>query len=416
MALDSSPDSPQPLGRVLRAMSAYVDRCGWIWVEAQVIEIKRRQAEIQFLTLRDRLAEMSVSVSVPRSVLDLAGPLTEGMVVTAHLHPRIWEKNGSFSFACDELRPSGEGRLLAELEQRKRRLQAEGLFARELKKRLPFLPRAIGLVTGAGSAAERDVVENVRDRWPGAVFETRHVLMQGPQSAQQVMDAVAELDRADEVDVIVVARGGGSLEDLLPFSDEGLARAVFAARTPVVSAIGHEVDTPILDLVADLRASTPTDAAKRVVPDVRDELDRVRQARDRLRSRVVERVRRDQQQLADLRSRPALRDPLHAFTIRHQQIDDLAARADRALDAHFRSEQQGLTSDLNRVRAMSPRSTLQRGYAILVDGAGDSITSVDDVEVDDDLQVYLGDGELVVAVRDIHASEARQGDEGESDE
>ncbi|GAB3623649.1 exodeoxyribonuclease VII large subunit [Mariniluteicoccus endophyticus] len=412
MALQTSPESPQQLGAVVRAVKSWVERCGWVWVEAQVIEIKRRSSPVQFLTLRDRHAEVSVSVQCDAVVLDAAGPLREGMVVTARLQPQVWMKNGSLGFRCDDLRPSGEGRLLAELEARRQRLHAEGLFARELKKQLPFLPRRIGLVTAKGSAAERDVIENVRIRWPGAEFAVHHATMQGPSCVESVVAGLESLDRDPDVDVIVVARGGGSLEDLLPFSDEGLMRAVFVRRTPVVSAIGHEVDTPILDLVADVRASTPTDVARRVVPDVRDELRHVVDARQRLRTRVVDHVRREQDRLTQLRERPMMRDPLHFFTTRHDQIDDLRERAGRALDARFRTEQTALTNDLQRVRAVSPRSTLERGYAILVDGEGESVTSVREVDLDDDLKVYLGDGELVVGVRDIHTSEARNNEGG----
>src|SRR5690606_20838152 len=200
-----------------------------------------------------------------------AGPLSEGAAVVARLKPSYYETTGRLSYYCDAITPIGEGRLLAQLEQRKRMLQAEGLFARELKQPLPFLPRRVGLITASGSAAERDVVENARVRWPAVVFQPAYALMQGPQSTEQVIAALRRLDADPAVDVIIIARGGGSLEDLLPFSDEALIRAVFACRTPVVSAIGHETDNPILDLVADHRASTPTAAAKRVVPDVAEE-------------------------------------------------------------------------------------------------------------------------------------------------
>ncbi|WP_432559281.1 exodeoxyribonuclease VII large subunit [Granulicoccus sp. GXG6511] len=410
--MQSSPESPQPLGKVVTAVKGWVERCGQVWVEGQLIELKRRQnSQWHWLTLRDRYAEVSASVSVPAEVLEAAGPVSAGMTVTCLLSPQVWTKTGSLSFACADLRPSGEGRLLAQLEQRKRQLQAEGLFDRALKKRLPVLPAAIGLITGAGSAAERDVVENVRRRWPGAVLEVRHTLVQGPQAAEQVMAALTSLDALEQVQVIVIARGGGSLEDLLPFSDEGLVRAVFAARTPVVSAIGHETDMPILDLVADLRASTPTDAAKRVVPDVAEEYVRVGQARDQMRRAVLGLVEREQHRLDQLRNRPCLIDPLYAFTLKHREIDDLHQRAGRAANALLDRETTGVRHALERIRAMSPKQTLDRGYAILLDGSGQAVSSVGQVDEGDGLQARLADGQLVVEVHEVTRADGRDAHE-----
>ena len=267
MALDSSPEQPQPLRRVAQGVEQWIARLGWIWTEGQLIEINRRSgSSLVFLTLRDKLGEVSVSVATTPQVLDAAGPVPEGATVVAHLKPRFFLRSGRMSFDCDDLRVMGEGMLLARLEQTKRMLQAEGLFDPRRKRRLPTLPRVIGLVTAEGSAAERDVCENVARRCPAATIRAAHALVQGPQAVDQLLAAVRRLDAAEDVDVIVVARGGGSLEDLLPFSNEALVRLVADCRTPVVSAIGHEVDSPILDLVADARASTPTDAAKLVVP------------------------------------------------------------------------------------------------------------------------------------------------------
>ncbi|MDR0784189.1 MAG: exodeoxyribonuclease VII large subunit, partial [Propionibacteriaceae bacterium] len=266
MAMKSSPDHPVPLREMAAAVRGWVERLGQIWVSAQIIELNRKTGATHFLTLRDASEEVSVAVTLSTAVLDAAGPVSVGMAVTAQLKPTVWLKSGRLSYECSDLRPTGEGQLLAQIEHLKRLLHAEGLFSPAIKRPLPVLPRRIGLITGQGSAAERDVVVNVRRRWPAAQFQTRYCLMQGPSCAGQIIEAIGELDADDEVQVIVIARGGGSVEDLLPFSDESLARAVAQARTPIVSAIGHEVDTPILDLVADLRASTPTDAAKRIVP------------------------------------------------------------------------------------------------------------------------------------------------------
>jgi exodeoxyribonuclease VII large subunit len=269
VALESSPEHPQPLRVIARAVRGWIEKLGAVWVEAQLIEINRRSGtRTIFLTLRDKLAEVSVSVTASPITLDAAGPLTEGASVVARIKPTFYESSGRFIFSCDAITPIGEGQLLARLEQTKRLLQAEGLFDRSLKKSLPFLPRAVGLVTGEGSAAERDVMENARRRWPAVRIVTRYALVQGPQACEQLIAAVQYLDRRPEVDVIVIARGGGSVEDLLPFSDEGLIRAVAAARTPVDSArcrrrkgpgaAGSAADDP-----GDARAGRPPAGAPR---------------------------------------------------------------------------------------------------------------------------------------------------------
>ena len=406
MPLTSSPEQPQPLREVVRLLKGWVERTGAVWVEGQVIQLKRRAgSSIHFLTLRDKLADVSVQVSVSTATLDAAGPVTEGALVAAHVRAQVYPASGSLTFACDDLRPSGEGRLLAHLEQRKRALQAEGLFARERKQRLPFLPRSIGLVTARESAAERDVVENVRRRWPGAVIVTRHALMQGLQAVEQVTDALRSLDADLAVDVIVIARGGGSVEDLLPFSDEGLARAVFACRTPVVSAIGHETDTPILDLVADVRASTPTDAAKLVVPDAADEARIIATGRDRLRAAITARVRSQQEALDALRSRPVLRDPSGAVVLASQRVSDLQERLHRAVRRAVEREQDQLEGHLARVRTLSPRATLQRGYAIVTTDDGRTLASVADIEPDEIIIARLIDGDIAAAVIDVEPNE-----------
>ena len=406
MPLQSSPEHPQPLRVVISALKDYVERTNAIWVEGQIIQLNRRAGQVtQFLTLRDKLAEVSVSVSTTAAVLDAAGPLVEGQLVAAWVHPTLWAKSGSLTFECRDIRPSGEGRLLAHLEQTRRRLQAEGLFASELKKRLPVLPRRIGLVTAEGSAAERDVVENVRRRWPAAGVVPRDAAMQGNQAAEQVAAAVRWCDAQPEVDVIIVARGGGSLEDLLPFSDEGLARTVFACRTPVVSAIGHETDTPILDLVADWRASTPTDAAKRVVPDAAEEARIIGVGLDRLRAAITQRVRSEQQGLDAVRSRPVLRDPSGAVVLASERVAELRGRLGRGVRQAVEREQVQLEANLLRVRSMSPRATLQRGYAILTTDDGRTVSSITDVEPDETIIARLIDGDIAAAVIDVEPHE-----------
>lgn len=401
MALSSSPDKPQPLRTVVFATRDWVDRLGPVWVEGQLIEIKRRSGATQFLTLRDTVEEVSVSISTSQAVLDAAGPLTEGTLVAAWIKPTLWTKSGSLTYQCRELRPSGEGRLLAAIEQRKRMLQAEGLFDAAMKKPLPFLPRRIGLITAAASAAERDVIENIARRWPAAVVQVKHSLMQGPQAVGQVIDALGSLAKHPEVEVIIIARGGGSLEDLLPFSDEALARAVYACRTPVISAIGHETDTPILDLVADLRASTPTDAAKRVVPDAAAEAEGLSSATRRLRQAMTNIVGNEQRRLNDVRNRPVLQNPTAVLDGHRDRLDTSRERLQRAISVRVREEQTSLTHAVQRVRALSPQATLQRGYAILTDSKGKTVDRVSATAKARKLSAQLADGRLGLTVASI---------------
>lgn len=404
MGLDTSADSPAPLRQVSTLIGQWVGRLGPVWVEAEVAQLTRRPG-ICFLVLRDLRATLSVRATCHASVLDASpAPVTEGARVVVHAKPEFYEPNGSLTLQIREIRPAGEGELLAQLERRKQLLAAEGLFDARLKKPLPFLPGTVGLVTGRASAAERDVLENARLRWPGVRFEVRHALMQGSGSARAVAAAVEEL--ASQVDVIVVARGGGSLEDLLPFSDEALVRTVHACRVPVVSAIGHEQDTPLLDLVADVRASTPTDAAKRVVPDAAEENDRLAGARARLRRAVSGFVEHEAHALAQLRSRPVLAAPLTLVDAQEDALTHLRERTHRALGHRLDRERDDVGHHLARVRALSPLATLERGYAVAQTADGHVLTSVHDVP--DTFVVRLADGSAHVTTD--HTEESRHDD------
>ncbi len=308
---DATAEAPAPVRAIANAVSQWIDKLGGVWVEGQIAQVNRRPGvNTVFMTLRDTVADISVTLTCSRSLFDsLNPPVVEGASVVVHARPSFYANRGTFSLYAREIKMVGLGELLARLERRRQLLAAEGLFAPELKRDLPFLPHRIGLVTAPNSAAERDVLENAKRRWPSVEFEVLYAAMQGTRCAEEVMEALERLERNDDVDVIVVARGGGSVEDLLPFSDEALIRAVHRMRTPVVSAIGHEPDQPLLDLVADVRASTPTDAAKLVVPDMAEESRGVLWARDRLRQVITQRVAREQEWLGDLRARPAMADP-----------------------------------------------------------------------------------------------------------
>jgi len=352
--------------------------------------------------MRDSAADISVPVTCARTLFDsLNPPLVEGASVVIHAKPDYYANRGSISLVAREIRLVGLGELLARLERRRQLLAAEGLFAAELKKALPFLPRCIGLITAPSSAAERDVVENARRRWPGVAFDTAYAAMQGTRAATEVIDALERLDRAEHVDVIVVARGGGSVEDLLPFSDEALVRAVAGTRTPVVSAIGHEPDTPLLDLVADLRASTPTDAAKHLVPDMVEELKGVSWARDRLRSMIRQLVERESQALAELRARPALADPRTLLDARSVEVTDLRDRGRSAFDHVLARAHDDITHQHARARALSPLATLERGYAVVQRSGGEVVASVGAVTDGTPLRIRVADGRIAATTTGV---------------
>jgi exodeoxyribonuclease VII large subunit len=408
MVLETSPQSPAPVRQIATAIASWVDRLGAVWVEGQVAQVSRRPGVgTVFLTLRDSVADISVPVTCPRTLFDgLNPPLVEGASVVVHAKPSYYANRGTLSLAAREIRLVGLGELLARLERRRQLLAAEGLFAAELKRPLPFLPGCVGLVTAPGSAAERDVVDNARRRWPAVAFETAYAAMQGSRAAAEVIEAVGRLDLDAKVDVIIIARGGGAVEDLLPFSDEGLIRAVHACRTPVVSAIGHEPDTPLLDLVADVRASTPTDAAKLVVPDVAEELRIVSVGRDRLRAALSGWVDREQAGLDALRARPALADPASLLTARADEVASLRDRARRTTLHRLDRSTDEIAHQRARARALSPLATLQRGYAVLQSAEGHVVTSVAGLSAGQAVSVRVADGRVHAQVTDTEESDA----------
>jgi exodeoxyribonuclease VII large subunit len=414
MALQTSPESPAPVRQIANAIAGWIDRLGPVWVEGQIAQLSRRQGmNTVFMTLRDPVADISIQVTCSRVTFDsLDPPVVEGAGVVVHGKPSYYANRGTISLYARDIRMVGLGELLARLERRRQLLAAEGLFAAELKRPLPFLPGKVGLVTAPNSAAERDVLENAKRRWAAVEFQVAYAAMQGPRAALEVIEALERLDRDPSVDVIVIARGGGSVEDLLPFSDEALVRAVHAARTPVVSAIGHEPDTPLLDLVADLRASTPTDAAKRVVPDMREEVAGVAAMRERGRAAIRHYLDRERAGLDSIRSRPALADPRTLLDERTFEVGMLAERARRVVGHRLDRAGDEIGHQLARARALSPLATLRRGYAVLQDEAGHVVTSVDEVEAGRALAVRVADGRVLAtatATERITTSEDQDG-------
>lgn len=412
MSLQTSPEHPAPVRQITQAIGGWIDRLGAVWVEGQLTQVSRRGgSNTVFMTLRDKLADISISLTCPRAVVDsLPTPLVDGAHIIVQAKPTFYPNRGTLSLSVREIRLVGEGELLARLERRRQLLAAEGLFADALKRRLPFLPRSIGLITAHNSAAEKDVLENARRRWPGVSFTTRYATMQGVRCAEEVIAACQVLDADPEVDVIVIARGGGSIEDLLPFSDEALIRCVHAMTTAVVSAIGHEQDSPLLDLVADLRASTPTDAARRVVPDVTEQIALVHRARERLHYAIRRRIDLEAQQIAAIRQRSSLRDPRAGLNDRLAEIATLRDRSRRILLNRLDRGEIELEQQLARVRALSPLATLQRGYAVVSDADGKALSSVVGLEPGAGIYVRVADGRITATVTDLNPMPTEQED------
>ncbi|MEV0350825.1 exodeoxyribonuclease VII large subunit [Nonomuraea sp. NPDC050680] len=400
MTSKTSPESPLPIRTVLQMVGGWIGKLGTVWVEGQITDLSARGGTV-FMTLRDPVANVSARVTAPRGVYEATVPRpADGARVVVHVKPDFWVNKGSFAFTALEIRPIGVGELLARLERLRQLLAAEGLFNADRKRRLPFLPGTVGLICGRDSAAERDVLENSRRRWPAVRFKVEEVAVQGPYAVGEVTEALRKFDADAEIEVIVIARGGGSLEDLLPFSDETLVRSVAACRTPVVSAIGHEQDSPLLDLVADVRASTPTDAAKKVVPDVGEQLTLVRQLRDRGRRVLGGWLDREMSWLTSVRSRPSLADPVRELERRAEQAEALRDRARRSLSGSLDRAEDSLSHLRARLVALSPAATLERGYAIVQDPSGEVVRLAKDVAPGSLLTIRLSDDRLTVRTED----------------
>lgn len=394
-AADTSAEHPWPLRLLSMKIADYVERMSVLWVEGQVVQLNRRPgSRMAYLTLRDTDVDMSMSVAIRVTALDAMPPLGPGARVVVQAKPVFWPQRGSLQLDARQIRPVGVGELLARIEALKVTLGAEGLFDAERKRPLPFLPARVGLICGRASAAEKDVVENARRRWPTVQFEIRQVAVQGPYAVQEVTDALADLDLLDEVEVIVIARGGGSVEDLLPFSNEALLRAVAAARTPVVSAIGHDVDTPLLDHVADRRASTPTDAAKLVVPDAEAEHRAVTAHRDRAWRALTTRVEQERRRLAELRSRPVLADPTAYTRAQRETVTALRQRSQHFVTRRVERARDETTYLTSQVRTLSPQSTLDRGYAIVQQVDGSIVRDPAELAADELLRVRVAEGDF----------------------
>ncbi|OBI20586.1 exodeoxyribonuclease VII large subunit [Mycobacterium sp. E2497] len=394
----NSAENPFPVRAVAIRVAGWIDKLGTVWVEGQLAQISARpDSKTVFMVLRDPAADMSLSVTCSRDLVANAPvKLTEGTQVVVCGKPSFYTGRGTFSLRLSEIRAVGVGELLARIDRLRRLLDAEGLFDPRLKRPIPFLPNMIGLITGRASAAERDVTTVATGRWPGVRFAVRNTAVQGPNAVAQIVEALYELDRHVEVDVIVVARGGGSVEDLLPFSDETLCRAIAACRTPVISAVGHEPDNPLCDLVADVRAATPTDAAKKVVPDTAAEQRLIDDLRRRSAQALRNWVSREQRALAQVRSRPVLAEPLSALTARADEIHRARSAIRRDITRLAAAETERVGHLSAQLATLGPAATLARGYAVVqaVPASGPPVVlrSTADAPAGSRLRVRVADG------------------------
>jgi exodeoxyribonuclease VII large subunit len=397
---ETSSEAPATVRTVSEAIKEYVERLGPIWIEGEISELNERSGMMAFMRLRDPSVDMSISVMCHKSVIAAVKPLPDNARIVMYAKPSWYTKNGSLSFSAREIRQVGVGELLARLEALKNQLAGEGLFNSDRKVALPLLPKVIGLICGRNTDAEKDVVENAKRRWPSVQFEIREVTVQGAAAVSEVSDALRELEANKDVEVIIITRGGGSFEDLLPFSDEGLVRLAASCETPIVSAIGHEKDSPLLDLVADYRASTPTDAAKRVVPDISEEIAMIESMRDRARRTLVSRLDLESTRITNFRNRPVMKDPHVLITTRAEIIAGLRDRSNRSFGASLKLAKEELKQVKARVRALSPQSTLDRGYSVVQLADGQIVTDPKKLTAGDELRLRLAKGETKATVLD----------------
>jgi exodeoxyribonuclease VII large subunit len=394
----SSEHSPWRVSQLSKSLKDWIEKLGRVWVEGELQQIQLRGSNL-FGSLRDLDLENSIEIhAFEASDVEIEAGLKQGDRVVALLQPAFWAKNGKLTMRVLKMHKVGLGELLERIERLRQQLIAEGLADPARKKPLPFLPNKIGLVTGANSDAEKDVLQNARNRWPEVQFEVIHTLVQGDKAAAEIVMAIQQLDAMKEVDVIIVARGGGSFQDLLPFSDERVVRAAAAASKPIVSAIGHENDQPLLDLVADLRASTPTDAAKRVVPDVVEERKNIRTALDRINFRILSYLDTQIQLIKSIVSRPVLASPFGFVEVQAEQLSQLKKRLGEILDWRLTKASGELGQLVSTVRALSPKLTLERGYAVITDEKGAILREISSGQ---DFQVQLAKQEIMATAKSV---------------
>jgi exodeoxyribonuclease VII large subunit len=387
-------DNPWPVSELAQKIRGYIERLGTAWVEGEIAQWGVSGGNV-YGKLKDVTDDATVGFTIWSSVrARIPADLKQGDRVLVLVKPNYWVRGGTLTMQVFEMRHVGLGDMLERLERLRATLAAEGLFDTARKKPLPFLPHRIGLITGKDSDAEKDVLRNAQLRWPSVEFRIVHTAVQGDRTAREVARAIATLDADPEVDVIIIARGGGDFQNLLGFSDEAVVRAAAVSSTPIVSAIGHEADSPLLDQVADLRASTPTDAAKRVVPDVAEELARVGQARSRIRRRVTSLVSIEVDRIGQIRSRPALASTTWIVDTRSEELTRFVARGEELVRRAIERETGAVRELVGHLRALSPQRTLDRGYAIVQDARGAIVRASSAAPRGTALTVTLADGTI----------------------
>ena len=393
-------DAPWPIGVLSAKIKGWIDKLGTVWVEGEITQWGISGGNV-YGKLKDLETDVTVSFNIWSSVrAKIPDDLGQGDRVVALIKPNYWVKGGTLSMQVFEMRHVGLGDLLERLERLRQTLKAEGLFDSARKKPLPFLPHCIGLITGRDSDAEKDVLRNAQLRWPAVEFRIEYAAVQGDRAVSEVTAALRKLDADPQVDVIIVARGGGDFQNLLVFSDESLVRAAAACVTPLVSAIGHEADRPLLDDVADLRASTPTDAAKRVVPDVAEEIARVAQARSRIGSRVTHLITIEIDRLEQLRSRPVLANSHWIIDLRAEELSRYVARGSELTTLLLDRATARIGELSGHLRALSPQRTLDRGYAIAQLPSGLALRAAKDAPNGTPLLLTVADGRLTAIAGD----------------
>ena len=389
------PESPFSVRAISERIGSIIDSLSEVWIEGELSEINVRPGSPTiFMRLRDTSADMSISVRCYKNVFDSIAPLEQNARVVIRSKPTWWTKNGSLSFNISEIRQVGVGELMARLEALKNLLAEEGLFDLDRKKPLPFLPTVVGLICGRNSDAGKDVVENAKRRWPAVQFEIREVAVANAAAVSEVSAALSELEANPKVDVIIITRGGGSFEDLLPFSDESLLRLVADCQTPIVSAIGHEKDSPLLDLVADWRASTPTDAGKRVVPDMDEELSRISNLADRANRYLANRIDFEISKITGYMNRQIMREPITIVTNRLELISGLSARSFRSMSGALAIAKEEISGLRTQVRTLSPQATLDRGYSVVQKSNGQVVRKANEIKSGEKLRLRLAQGEV----------------------
>ena len=393
--IGKDPDHPFTVQQLSERVANAVKGWGNAWVEGEIIKFQAKAGGHAYPQLRDLATGSTISLVIFNGVLVSAGEeFKDGDRVLVSGNMDYYVARGTLSLKVSSIKKVGLGVLMAEIEARRAKIYAEGLADPSKKKKLPFLPGVIGLITAENSDAEKDVRQNVLLRWPEAVIRMANVSVQGAECAPSVIAALKKMDADPEVEVIIITRGGGGFLDLVGFSDEALVRAVAACETPVISAIGHENDRPIIDDVSDLRASTPTDAAKRVVPDVVEERRRIKESLERMKSIIGSYLGHQVTLIQQIRQHPLLKDP-HAYLI--QRTDDLASALGELrddLDYKLDKQSTDLANKKNLLRSLSPQSTLDRGYAVIRDAEGNVITDPKMAKAGTLLKLRVAKGDL----------------------